>query len=82
MTPSLPPAVKITKNHNIFLVISWIIPGVKDVHDISVVLVGNKIDQVVAILKYARNYHMLYIETSARQDMVHEFYTLAREIQC
>ena len=54
-------------------------------HDISVVLVGNKIDilcQVVAILRYARNYHMLYNETLARQDMVHEFHTLAKEIRC
>ena len=79
MTPSLPPAVEITSNYKIFLLISKIIPGVKDVHDISVVLVGNKIDQVVAILRYARNHHM-YNETLARQDMVHEFYTLAKEI--
>ena len=63
---------------------------VKDLDDVPMVLVGNKIDlphhevdQKLA-QSYAKDHHMPYIETSAKtkQGVEDAFYTLVREIRC
>ena len=63
---------------------------IKDLDDVPMVLVGNKIDlphqevdQKLA-QAYAKDHHMPYLETSAKtkQGVEDAFYTLVREIRC
>ena len=63
---------------------------VKDLDDVPMVLVGNKIDlpdhevDQKLVQAYAKDHHMPYIETSAKtkQGVEDAFYTLVREIRC